>query len=64
VDTYCSHEGKLYCKPHFKELFQPKAVFDDVSEDGEKERNKKPEVIIRESQPVELPPDVFRGKTM
>jgi len=43
-------------QPHFKALFQPKAVFeDDVSPPV------RPEVIIRESQPVELPPDVVRG---
>ncbi|KAK2727064.1 hypothetical protein QYM36_007799, partial [Artemia franciscana] len=29
VDTYESHEGILYCKPHYKQLFQPKAHFDD-----------------------------------
>lgn len=28
VDTYNSHEGLIYCKPHFKQLFQPKAVLD------------------------------------
>jgi hypothetical protein len=32
VDIYSSHEGQLYCKPHFRELFKPKAVVDD---DGE-----------------------------
>ncbi|XP_071449650.1 uncharacterized protein [Hetaerina americana] len=26
VDIYSSHEGQLYCKPHFKELFKPKVV--------------------------------------
>ncbi|KAL1456418.1 hypothetical protein WDU94_001149 [Cyamophila willieti] len=26
LDTYSSHEGVLYCKPHFRELFKPKAV--------------------------------------
>ena len=26
LDTYMSHEGVIYCKPHHKELFQPKAV--------------------------------------
>lgn len=26
VDNYESHESTLYCKPHFKELFQPKPV--------------------------------------
>lgn len=29
VDSYSSHEGIIYCKPHFKQLFQPKAVFDE-----------------------------------
>ena len=28
VDSYSSHEGIIYCKPHFKQLFQPKAVFE------------------------------------
>ncbi|CAG2162779.1 unnamed protein product, partial [Oppiella nova] len=28
VDNYSSHEGQLYCMPHFKQLFQPKAKFD------------------------------------
>ncbi|XP_026682235.1 LIM domain and actin-binding protein 1 [Diaphorina citri] len=26
LDIYSSHEGVLYCKPHFRELFKPKAV--------------------------------------
>ncbi|CAH1275295.1 unnamed protein product [Diabrotica balteata] len=30
VETYASHEGTLYCKPHFKSLFAPKAVEDDT----------------------------------
>lgn len=25
-----SHEGVIYCKPHHKELFQPKAVRNDL----------------------------------
>jgi hypothetical protein len=29
VDIYSSHEGQLYCKPHFRELFKPKAVVDE-----------------------------------
>ena len=29
VDSYSSHEGIIYCKPHFKQLFQPKAVFEN-----------------------------------
>ncbi|XP_055313593.1 uncharacterized protein LOC129574936 isoform X8 [Sitodiplosis mosellana] len=56
VDTFESHEGVLYCKLHFKSLFSPKAV-----EDSEPEEPRKPELIIRESQPVELPPDVVRS---
>lgn len=30
VDNFESHEGTLYCKPHFKALFAPKVVEDDV----------------------------------
>ncbi|KAL1130892.1 hypothetical protein AAG570_012133 [Ranatra chinensis] len=58
VDIYSSHEGELYCKPHFKELFKPKAV---VDAEEEPVRRRKPEMIIRENQPVELPPDVVRA---
>ncbi|XP_050440198.1 F-actin-monooxygenase MICAL3 isoform X9 [Adelges cooleyi] len=57
LDIYSSHEGLLYCKPHFKELFQPKAVV----EEDEPIKRKKPELIIRENQPTELPPDVVRA---
>ncbi|XP_024084722.1 LIM domain and actin-binding protein 1 isoform X16 [Cimex lectularius] len=57
MDIYSSHEGTLYCKPHFKELFKPKAVI----EDEEPVRRRKPEMIIRENQPLELPPDVVRA---
>nr|XP_018902022.1 PREDICTED: transcriptional regulator ATRX isoform X8 [Bemisia tabaci] len=57
VDTYSSHEGELFCKPHFRELFKPKAVVDDE----EPVRRRKPELIIRENQPIELPPDVVRA---
>ncbi|KAJ9579279.1 hypothetical protein L9F63_024614, partial [Diploptera punctata] len=58
VDIYSSHEGQLYCKPHFRELFKPKAV---VEEDNEPPRLRKPEMIIRENQPIELPPEVVRA---
>ncbi|GFG36649.1 hypothetical protein Cfor_02825, partial [Coptotermes formosanus] len=58
VDIYSSHEGQLYCKPHFRELFKPKAV---VDEDVELPRLRKPELIIRENQPIELPPEVVRA---
>ena len=30
VDNFESHEGTLYCKSHFKALFQPKAVEDEL----------------------------------
>jgi hypothetical protein len=53
---YQSHEGILYCKPHFKSLFAPKAV-----EESNEVKPRKLEMIIRESQPVELPPGVVRS---
>ncbi|MPC58526.1 LIM domain-containing protein WLIM2b [Portunus trituberculatus] len=37
LETYQSHEGVLYCKPHFKELFRPKVVVEDPDE-ARKER--------------------------
>ncbi|XP_023244940.1 uncharacterized protein LOC106644885 [Copidosoma floridanum] len=57
VDNYESHEATLYCKPHFRELFQPKPV----EETDQTMRPRKPEMIIRENQPKELPPDVVRA---
>lgn len=59
MDTYQSHEGVLYCNIHFKLLFAPKQVEDDDSV-----KPHKPELIIRENQPAELPPDVVRGKIL
>ncbi|XP_055857678.1 LIM domain and actin-binding protein 1 isoform X2 [Episyrphus balteatus] len=56
VDNYQSHEGILYCKAHFKSLFMPKVV-----EETAQDKPKKPELIIRENQPLELPPDVVRA---
>ncbi|KAL1502839.1 hypothetical protein ABEB36_007923 [Hypothenemus hampei] len=56
VDTYESNDGTLYCKPHFKALFAPKAVEEDASP-----KPRRPELIIRENQPLELPPDVVRA---
>ncbi|XP_055691991.1 protein-methionine sulfoxide oxidase mical3b [Lutzomyia longipalpis] len=58
MDTYQSHEGVLYCKPHFRSLFAPKPV-EEVSEPSVQPR--KYEVIVRENQPQELPPDVVRS---
>ena len=60
-----SHEGILYCKPHHKELFLPKAARNDafdvetMSKTQEaimkhQEQQRKHETIIRESNPVEL----------
>ena len=65
LDTYMSHEGILYCKPHHKELFLPKAARNDafdvetMSKTQEaimkhQEQQRKHETIIRESNPVEL----------
>ncbi|XP_017467303.1 PREDICTED: LIM domain and actin-binding protein 1 isoform X2 [Rhagoletis zephyria] len=56
VDNYQSHEGILYCMVHFKLLFSPKCV-----EDTEPESQRKPELIVRENQPIESPPDVVRA---
>lgn len=57
TDSYQSNEGIIYCHPHFKTLFAPKAV----EESKEPVRPRRPEMIIRENQPVELPPDVVRS---
>ncbi|CAG7718969.1 unnamed protein product [Allacma fusca] len=61
VDTYQSNLGQVYCKPHFKELFQPKVVLESPEEKLLQRIKKRPEVIIRENEPVELPPDVVRA---
>ncbi|XP_026280736.2 uncharacterized protein LOC113208097 isoform X4 [Frankliniella occidentalis] len=58
VDTYSSNDGDIFCKPHFRELFKPKAVVEDSPEPI---RRRKHELIIRENQPLELPPDVVRA---
>lgn len=54
-ESYHAHEGYLYCHMHFKLIFAPKIVYEEV-------KPRKPELIIRENQPMELPPDVARGK--
>ncbi|GFR11394.1 uncharacterized protein TNCT_201833 [Trichonephila clavata] len=67
IDNYSSNEGDIYCQPHFRQLFQPKARFDGEdaapneiqSDEGKQRRN---EMIIRENIPTELPPDVVRLK--
>jgi len=33
LDTYASHQGVIYCKPHHKDLFKPKAVNTDSVEE-------------------------------
>ncbi|XP_032597863.1 DNA ligase 1 isoform X2 [Drosophila grimshawi] len=55
-DSYQSHDGNLYCNVHFKSLFAPKVV-----EQAEEPKPRRTELIIRESQPTELPPDVVRA---
>ncbi|XP_045467001.1 F-actin-monooxygenase Mical isoform X29 [Harmonia axyridis] len=49
VDTYESHEGTLYCKPHFKALFAPKAV-DDIDEPP----SDKPDLGLEELQSLNV----------
>ena len=36
-----SHEGVIYCKPHHKELFQPKVVLDDIIDVNNPDKKKK-----------------------
>ncbi|XP_032524811.1 LIM domain and actin-binding protein 1 [Danaus plexippus] len=57
VESYESDHTALYCKPHFKQLFEPKPVEHDELDAAPK----KHQMIICESQPVELPPDVVRA---
>ncbi|XP_053619303.1 uncharacterized protein LOC128680275 isoform X2 [Plodia interpunctella] len=59
VETYQSDHTTLYCKPHFKQLFEPKPV--DGDDDVDAAATKKHQMIICESNPVELPPDVVRA---
>ena len=60
-----SHEGVLYCKPHHKELFQPKVVKSDIidvenptqSQEAimrHQEQQRRMETIIRENNPVSV----------
>ncbi|XP_077499975.1 uncharacterized protein LOC144110768 isoform X5 [Amblyomma americanum] len=72
VDGYMSHETEIYCKIHFKQLFQPKARFDNdagpplattEADDSQEGRQRRHEMIIRENVPEELPPDVVRCDT-
>ncbi|KAK8389196.1 hypothetical protein O3P69_020870 [Scylla paramamosain] len=43
LETYQSHEGVLYCKPHFKELFRPKVVVEDPDEARKERSTNKPD---------------------
>ncbi|XP_075731086.1 uncharacterized protein LOC119180953 isoform X13 [Rhipicephalus microplus] len=70
VDGYMSHETEIYCKIHFKQLFQPKARFDNdagppvttpEADESQEGRQRRHEMIIRENIPEELPPDVVRS---
>jgi hypothetical protein len=74
LDTYMSHEGVLYCKPHHKELFQPKVVRSDIfdvdnstpSQEAihrHQEQQRRMETIIRESNPVPTSDDVVKCST-
>ncbi|XP_017062748.2 LIM domain and actin-binding protein 1 isoform X1 [Drosophila eugracilis] len=53
-DSYNIHDGTFYCSIHFKSIFSPKIVYEEIT-------TRKPELIIRENQPIELPPDVARA---
>ncbi|TRY75443.1 hypothetical protein TCAL_08369 [Tigriopus californicus] len=77
LDTYMSHEGVIYCKPHHRELFQPKVVKDDIIEvkakplgrrsknedaiERHREQERKMETIVRENEPIDLGDDVIRS---
>merc|ERR1711874_909252 len=61
LETYQSHEGNLYCKPHFKELFQPKAVVEDETVARQERLKRRPRMIVLENNPDELPEDVVRA---
>ena len=41
-----SHEGIIYCKPHHRELFQPKVVVNDILDDKKDKKNKKTHEVI------------------
>merc|ERR1711962_692500 len=61
LETYQSHEGNLYCKPHFKDLFQPKAVVEDETVARQERLKRRPRMIVLENNPDELPEDVVRA---
>nr|NP_001245435.2 uncharacterized protein Dmel_CG33521, isoform G [Drosophila melanogaster]AFH06795.2 uncharacterized protein Dmel_CG33521, isoform G [Drosophila melanogaster] len=53
-DSYNVHDGSLYCSMHFKLIFAPKVVYEEFTP-------RKAELIIRENQPIKLPPDVAKA---
>jgi len=61
LESYQSHEGTLYCKPHFRELFRPKAVVEDEAEARKERMLRRPKMIVLESNPDVLPDDVVRA---
>merc|ERR1712179_526496 len=61
LETYQSHEGNLYCKPHFKELFQPKAVVEDENVARQERLKRRPRMIVLENNPEELAEGVVRA---
>lgn len=51
------YHGCLYCNIHFKLIFAPKIIYE------EEHAPRKPELIIRENEPKELPSEVARGNS-
>ncbi|ROT81579.1 putative biorientation of chromosomes in cell division protein 1-like 1 isoform X4 [Penaeus vannamei] len=48
LETYQSHEGVLYCKPHFRDLFRPKAVVEDPMEARKDRTTDRPDYGLEE----------------
>uniref|UniRef100_T1GVD5 LIM zinc-binding domain-containing protein n=1 Tax=Megaselia scalaris TaxID=36166 RepID=T1GVD5_MEGSC len=59
ADFFQSEDGTLYCSIHWKKKFE-KRIDDEEKENGTTPL-RKTELIIRESNPVPLPPDVVRS---
>ncbi|XP_076307440.1 uncharacterized protein LOC143223391 [Tachypleus tridentatus] len=61
VDTYSSHGGEIYCKPHHKQLFQPKVNVEDISGDvGQIEERTVEDLDNIRSRFESLPQEEFR----
>lgn len=54
LETYQSHEGVLYCKPHFKDLFRPKAVIEDPDEARRDRSTDKPDYGLEDLSAANL----------